>query len=97
MKLLPKPSRPNANIADQCRELGVEVGDALYRRKEGHNGKWYAEVMVVVFIGMELVVFEMHHMTDRYREWVRIDETTEWRPHQEHWYLLERGKAWPVE
>jgi hypothetical protein len=70
--------------ADQCREMGLAVGDTIEGR-ESYGGHWNESRLTVLFIGQEVAVFNEHEHNDLQPDWVDHGETANWTLNCREW------------
>ena len=81
--------KPNAiNVADQCREMGLQVGDVI-QGKECHGDCGWSEArLTLLFIGKQCAVFATSRRNSMHTEWVEYPEQANWELNSRHWYLV---------
>ena len=79
MEYLQEPS--GKNTAEQCREMGIAVGEVIEGRETYSDGKWNEARLELLWLGNEVAVFR-----ERSRSW-KSEEWTE--PHEESCWTLD--------
>ena len=74
----------SSSQADQCREMGLVVGDVIEGR-EMYGGHWNESRLTVLFIGQEVAVFNEHERNDLQLDWVDHGETADWTLNYRVW------------
>lgn len=73
--------------AEQCREMGLSVGDTIQGREE--CGQYWSESrLTVVFIGEDLAVFKEQTRDDEHPFWEDCGESADWTLNFRQWYKV---------
>lgn len=65
------------NTADQCRLLGVEVGDTIEGR-EALGNYWNEARLTLLWLGEEVAVFRATDRSSERPEWSEPEESADW-------------------
>ena len=65
------------SAADQCREMGILVGDVIEGR-EAYDHSWSESRLTLLFLGAEIAVFNEQYRNDRQPDWLDHGETADW-------------------
>lgn len=76
------------NIADQCRKMGLSVGDTIIGREES-NDYWHEAELTLIFLGESTATFRERNRSDEYPEWSRPRESTSWTLAYRDWKKVE--------
>ena len=74
-----------AEVADQCRAIGIEIGDTIIGREAGPNGSWHEAELTLLWRGNETAVFRERERTDDYPEWSEPRESGDWTLECRNW------------
>jgi hypothetical protein len=75
MDALPTPK--SRDSADQCREMGIKVGDVIEGR-EGAGDWWSESRLTLLFLGAEVAVFSEQRRSSERLEWQDDGESGHW-------------------
>lgn len=81
------------SCADQCREMGLVVGDVIVGREEHSGGKWSEAELTVIFIGQDVVVFSQRTRSFLAEEWINFGESGNWMLYFRDWYKINKGQT----
>jgi hypothetical protein len=88
MKLEKLKTPRSRHCADQVREMGISVGDAIIGRETYSTGVWSEAKLTVIFIGKQECVFNtMSRNTDK-PKWRSNGESTSWSLNYRDWYKI---------
>ena len=88
-----KLKRPRAsNCADQCRQMGIVVGDTIVGRETYLDGGWSESKLTALFIGREECVFKTMRRTNLSPRWVSYGEGVNWTLGCRDWYKIRNGE-----
>jgi invasion protein IalB len=81
------------NTADQCRLLGIEVGDTIEGMEtSGHY--WHQARLTLLWLGEEVAVFRVTDRSNSQPEWSEPEESGDWTLECRVWRkLLPNGAA----
>ena len=65
-------------VADQCRALGLEIGDTIFGLEEGPDGFWHEAELTLLWLGQEAAVFRERERTNVFKEWSKPRESGDW-------------------
>ena len=65
------------SVADQCRALGLNVGDTI-EGKEGGDNWWNVTRLTLLWLGEREAVWSETHRTSKCDEWTAPRETAGW-------------------
>lgn len=89
LKMKPLICPTSSYCADQCREMGLKVGDTIIGREDwGENG-WSESKLTVLFIGEQAAVFKCVQRGNKNSEWGESRESGSWVLHARPWSLVE--------
>jgi hypothetical protein len=69
---------PGLSRADQCRDLGLQVGDTIRWRTVWQNGYWSEAELTLFWLGNDAAVFRVRERSMRKREWSDPHESCAW-------------------
>lgn len=88
MKPSPKPpalKQPmSGETADQCREMGIAVGETIEGR-ETHGADWNEVRLTLLYCGRSECVWSETSRSNREREWSEPEESTSWTLDARRW------------
>lgn len=85
MTPLLKPKSHRA--AEQCREMGLAIGDTIQGREEcGQH--WSDSRLTVIFIGEDVAVFKQQTRNEDYPFWEDCGESADWTLNCRHWHKV---------
>jgi hypothetical protein len=81
--------KPTAlHVADQCREMGLNVGDVIEGTEcYGMNG-WSEARLTLLFMGQHCAVFATSRRSSSSPEWVECREQANWTLNCRDWVLV---------
>ena len=79
---LPKPR--GASTADQCRAMGLAVGDTIIGM-ETYNGGWNEASLTVLWIGRKEVAFDEQTRSSLDQKWGAVEESCCWNLAYRDW------------
>ena len=65
-------------VADQCRALGLEIGDTIFGREECEGGCWHEAELTLLWLGDEAAVFRERERSNVFQEWSKPRESGDW-------------------
>lgn len=65
-------------VADQCRALGLEIGDTIFGREECEGGCWHEAELTLLWLGDEAAVFRERERSNVFQEWSKPRESVDW-------------------
>jgi hypothetical protein len=84
-----KDMTPKAyEVADQCRELGLAVGDVIFGREVHADGGWHYAELTLLWIGKTEAVFSERHRASYSPQWSAPVETAQWTLERRNWSKL---------
>ena len=66
------------HVADECRALGLRVGDTIFGREEGGRGYWHEARLTLLWLGKEEAMWSVQERSDRRLEWSEPREAGDW-------------------
>lgn len=86
------PGRIPANTADQCRALGLKVGDTIEGREED-GSYWHEARLTLLWIGEEVAVWSASTRSNFYPAWSAPEEGDDWTLDDRDWYRITAADA----
>jgi len=83
---LPKPSA-SINPAEQCREMGIKVGDTIEGR-ETHEAEWHDARLTLLWLGDEIAVWRVSERWHDRLNWVDSGEDADWTLECREWHRV---------
>jgi len=80
------------STADQCRAMGLSVGDTITGREE-YQGGWSEAKLTLLWLGEEVAVFRAINRTSRSPKWSEPEESADWTLEYRHWKKQPRPDA----
>ncbi len=80
------------NTADQCRALGLVVGDTIIGREEYAKG-WNEAKLTLLWLGAEVAVFLSTDRSSARPAWSDPEESADWTLEFRDWKKLPRTDA----
>lgn len=75
---------PSVDVADQCRVLGVQIGDTIEGREE--SGDYWNEVrLTLLWLGDTVAVWRATDRGSERAEWSEPEETADWTLECREW------------
>ena len=71
-------------VADQCRALGLKIGDKIIGREEG-QGWWHEAELTLLWLGEKEAVFSERTRTNEKPEWSKPKEESNWTLECRNW------------
>lgn len=71
--------------ADQCRRLGLVVGDTIIGREAGPRGIWHEARLTLLWVGQEEAMWREQTRTDEKPEWTEPCEAGDWTLDARNW------------
>lgn len=68
------PGRP----AEQCRALGLTVGDTIEGREEAPRGYWHEARLTLLWMGQEVAVWSVTERSSERPTWSEPEECADW-------------------
>jgi hypothetical protein len=84
--MLKKPT--SSNTADQCREMGIGIGNVICGREAYANGDWTEAKLEVLFLGEECAVFKESRRSKENPVWRKSGESSNWTLNCRDWMLV---------
>lgn len=72
------------NVADQCRALGLKVGDTIEGTEGGENW-WYTTRLTLLWLGVENAAWMETHITHDKPEWSKPRQASNWSLSYRDW------------
>jgi hypothetical protein len=89
-KPLPKPLC--RYVADQVRELGLQIGDVIVGREgsdeDGYRPWWNENRLTLKYIGNQLCVWDLERRSDLHQTFTLKKEESNWNLTCREWYKL---------
>jgi len=81
------PVPPRCRLADQCRAMGIVVGDTIQSKDAAiyRNGGWHEKRLELLWIGNQQAVFLVQHRSDLQPEWSAPEEEADWSLEHRRW------------
>lgn len=92
---LPKPPI-TFNIAEQCRAMGIAIGDTIHGREEGHGGYWHEARLTLLWLGDQVAVWRETERSIGRPAWSEPEESADWSLDCRQWVLVSTGSDEPV-
>jgi hypothetical protein len=89
MKLEKLKTPRGGHCADQCRYMGISVGDTIIGRETYSTGVWSEAKLTVIFIGKQECVFESMSRNTNKPQWRSNGESANWSLCHRDWYKIE--------
>lgn len=88
----PLPIPKSGNLADQCREMGLAVGDAIQGREEAtyREGGFHETRLKVLWIGQSEAVLLEEKRSDLHPDWSSPAECSSWTLDCRRWWRVVR-------
>ncbi|QRM19532.1 hypothetical protein GBK02_09020 [Dechloromonas sp. TW-R-39-2] len=67
----------SGEVADQCRALGIEVGDTIIGREES-GSYWNETKLTLLWIGETVAVWRQTYHSSKRPEWSEPEESADW-------------------
>ena len=83
-------------VADQCRALGLEIGDTIFGREEGPSGCWHEAELTLLWLGREAAVFRERERTNANPEWSEPRESGDWTLECRNWSKVPNAPGKPT-
>lgn len=74
-----------SSAADQCRALGLVVGDTIEGREEAPDGHWHDARLTLLWLGDELAVWRVTERTSAHDRWSEPSESASWSLDSRDW------------
>lgn len=71
--------------ADQCRVLGVAVGDTIECREEAPGGYWSEARLTLLWLGASVAVWSATERSNGQPEWSEPEESADWALECREW------------
>ena len=65
-------------VADQCKRLGLSIGDTIFGREEGPRGYWHEARLTLLWLGQEEAMWSVQERADNRPEWSEAHEAGDW-------------------
>ena len=69
---------PGLSSADQCHQLGLQVGDTIEGRCEFHSGYWTEARLTLLWLGNQAACFRVSGRNINQPEWSEPHESCAW-------------------
>ena len=76
-----------SETAEQCREMGLVVGDVIQGR-ETFGDEWSESRLTLLFAGQSVAVFKEQTRNDEQTEWMYRGESASWTLSFRPWHKL---------
>ena len=76
------------NVADECRKMGLKVGDTIFGR-EDTCGHWHEAKLTLLWLGKEIAIWSETTRSSRNTEWSKPCETGSWSLLWREWKKVE--------
>ncbi len=76
------------NTAEQCRALGLKVGDTIEGREDFHDGSWAVTRLTLLWLGSEVAVWSATEHSSEQAEWSPAEESADWTLEWRDWRKL---------
>ena len=73
----PLTTPTGSNSADQCRQMGLTVGDVIQGR-ETYGNDWSESRLTLLFVGNEVAVFSEERRNNQNPKWRKDGESGNW-------------------
>ena len=80
-------------VADQCRALGLEIGDTIIGREGGPGGWWHEAELTLLWLGKEEAVFSERSRSDSRPIWSEPREASNWTLECRDWRKVPNAKV----
>lgn len=80
------------NTADQCREMGLTVGDTIVRRQTYFSEEWSESELTVIFLGLQVAVFSERSRSSNAPRWRSKGESSNWTLDCHDWKIIKPQK-----
>ncbi len=89
----PLPHSGANHAADQCRAMGIKVGDTIIGREDGGaQSGWFNESkLTLLFLGAECACWLVASRGQRTNGWVYRGESASWTLAHRKWYLAKEA------
>jgi hypothetical protein len=71
--------------ADQCRALGLAVGDTIEGREEAPGGYWHEARLTLLWLGEEAAVWRVTERSSERPAWSEPEECADWTLECRQW------------
>jgi hypothetical protein len=76
------------DTAEQCRALGIAVGDTIQGREEGTHGYWNEARLTLLWLGEEVAVWRATKRSSANPAWSEPEESAGWTLDCRQWSLV---------
>lgn len=76
--MTPLKTPESHNAADQCREMGLAVGDVVEGRETYGADGWGESRLTLIFLGKDVAVFREARRNDQQPDWMDGGESACW-------------------
>lgn len=66
------------STADECRALGLRIGDTIFGREEGGRGYWHEARLTLLWLGEEEAMWRVQTRSSQRAEWSEPEEAGDW-------------------
>jgi hypothetical protein len=66
------------SVADECRALGLRIGDTIFGREEGGRGYWHEARLTLLWLGKQEAMWSVQTRSSERREWSEPEEAGDW-------------------
>lgn len=93
----PLPWPTTRNLADQIREMGLQIGDTIIGREGDDDGIWWHEErLTLLWVGKSAAVFRVERREKNAPKWKDDGEASNWTLDARKWFLAnDQGEAQP--
>lgn len=67
-----------SNTAEQCRAMGISVGDTITGREHGPGGRWHEARLTLLWIGRQECMWLVQRRTKSATAWTEPEEEGNW-------------------
>lgn len=79
-------------VADQCRDLGVAVGETIVGREGGGGDWWHEARLTLLWLGQEEAVWSVQSRTNVNPDWSEPREEVNWTLECREWRKTPMGR-----
>lgn len=81
------------STAEQCRALGINVGDTIEGFEGSRAGYWNKTRLTLLWIGEEVAVWRVTSRSSERQEWSKPSEAADWTLDCREWRKVDSGKG----
>jgi hypothetical protein len=75
----------HSDVAVQCRQMGIIVGDTIVGRETYGNGDWSEAKLTLLFAGKECAIFRQQRRNNKSPRWRADGESACWTLDHREW------------